>query len=106
MVMKILSIPLKTRRRIENLSTLSRHPVNVPNKVRTTTILLIKPREILRILFCVCKETVFDAVIPSLTAKLVPPLKSLLHYIFTLAKRTAYFLSELLVEGVIDIAVR
>lgn len=59
-VMNTRSTPLKILKRMEVNPTLSKHPVKVPNKVRTTTILPTKPVAVFLTLFCVSKDTLLD----------------------------------------------
>jgi len=61
-VINILSIPLKTRKRIKLGPTLNKQPVKVLNSVRTTTTLPINPGEMLLILLCVFKGTLRPVV--------------------------------------------
>lgn len=74
-VINLRSLPLKTRRRIVVTPTLSKHPIKVPNKVRTTTMLPTKPVAVFRILRCVVKAVFLVVVIPDrLVANCIPPL--------------------------------
>jgi hypothetical protein len=61
-VINTLSTPLKTRNRITFTPTLSKHPVKVPNNVRTTTMFPTNPLVIPLTLVWVFKGTLLDVV--------------------------------------------
>lgn len=58
----LLLIPLNILRRIAFSCTLSRQPINVPKRVRTTTMLPIKPGAFCLIILCLFADTLVEAV--------------------------------------------
>ncbi|TCS75522.1 hypothetical protein EDD64_10779 [Effusibacillus lacus] len=63
--MKTLSIPLNTLSRIVVAPILSKQPVKVPKRVRTTTMLLIRLSASLRTRRCVVSDVLLDVAIPN-----------------------------------------